>query len=127
VLAVSEALDLADRLMGALESGDAEAVRSLYSPDALIWHNFDNIEQTPDDNLRTLNWMVKNVEGLHYEDIRRHEIPGGYVQQHTFCGKSANGEEVRAPCCLIVQVAGGRITRLEEYLDQAAFAPLFKR
>ena len=113
--------------MDALERGDAEDVRSIYAPDAVIWHNFDNVEQTPDENLRTLNWMVKNVDGLRYEDIRRHEIPGGYVQQHTYCGTSRLGENVRTPCCLIVQVDGGRITRLDEYLDPAAFAPLFKR
>jgi ketosteroid isomerase-like protein len=123
---MSEALDLADQLMKSIESGDVDAVRSIYATDAVIWHNFDNVEQTPDENLRTLTWMVKNVGDVHYEDIRRHETAEGYVQQHTFCGTAASGEAVRAPCCLIVRVEEGRITRLEEYLDPAQFAPLFK-
>jgi ketosteroid isomerase-like protein len=124
---MADTLDLADRLMASIESGDVEAVRSIYAPDAVIWHNFDNLEQTPDENLRTLTWMVTNVGGVHYEDIRRHQTTDGYVQQHTFCGRAASGEEVRAPCCLIVRVEGGRISRLDEYLDPAQFAILFKR
>ena len=120
-------MSVADDLFAAIEKGDVDAVRSIYAPDAVIWHNFDNVEQTPDENLRTLTWMTANVGDLRYEDVRRQVTDEGYVQQHTFCGKARNGEVVRAPCCLIVRVKDGRITRLEEYLDPAQFAPLFAR
>ena len=34
-------LALADRLVTALESDDAETLRALYAPDITVWHNFD--------------------------------------------------------------------------------------
>jgi ketosteroid isomerase-like protein len=42
---MTNVLELADRLFKAVEKGDVETVRSIYSPDAVIWHNFDSLDQ----------------------------------------------------------------------------------
>ena len=42
------ATEVVIRFFAALEAGDIETVRSIYSPDALIWHNDDLIEQSVD-------------------------------------------------------------------------------
>ena len=39
--------DIADQLFAAIEAGDIDAVRDLYAPDAVIWHNTDETEQGP--------------------------------------------------------------------------------
>ncbi len=118
--------DIADRLIAAIESGDVDGVRSLYADDAVIWHNFDGIEQARDANLAVLAWLTSNVDKLHYDDIRRHAIDGGYVQQHVLRGTTKSGAELDVPSCLVVRVADGHITRIDEYLDSAHLRALLE-
>jgi ketosteroid isomerase-like protein len=117
-------LDLCERLFAAISAGDIEAVRAIYADDAVIWHNNDAIEQTPDQNLRVLRWVTRNVKDLRYEEIRRHETADGFVQQHVLRGIAPNGTALEIPACIVCIVKAGRITRLEEYLDSAHTAAL---
>ncbi len=116
---------LADRLIKAIEAGDADAVRAIYAEDARIWHNFDNIEQTVDENLATLAWMVERLPERHYEIVRREALPDGFLQQHVLKGRTRSGVEISSPACIICRVAGERIARLDEYLDTAGVSALF--
>ena len=116
--------DVADRLFAAIEAGDLEAVRSLYAPDAVVWHNTDDSEQTVEQNLRVLAWVVEHLADRRYEDVRRSPTPTGFVQQHVLRCTRPDGRRVEVPACLVVTVDGGRITRLEEYLDSAHVARL---
>ena len=50
---------LANDFLDAIERGDLEAVQKVYAPDAVIWHNFDNLEQRVADNLKMLAWMLR--------------------------------------------------------------------
>jgi ketosteroid isomerase-like protein len=111
-------LDLAERFFTAVERGDLEAVRALYAPEALIWHNHDGKEQTVEQNLRVLAWVARHLPGRRYRVRRRVAIPGGFLQQHVLEGETRNGP-FSMPACIVCEVAGGRITRLEEYLDSA--------
>ena len=117
-------LELAERLIAAIVAGDVEAVRDIYSPNARIWHNFDQLEQTVDENLGVLRWLVRNVSSLRYEEIRRHRTDAGFVQQHVLRGTSRSGQALELPACLICTVKDGHITRLEEYFDSAQLAPI---
>lgn len=118
-------LQLADRLFAAVAAGDLAALRDeIYAPDCRIWHNGDGVAQTVEQNLMVLGWAVKHIAELRYEEVRRQRTATGFVQQHVLRGRIANGTELRVPACMIGTVADGRITRLEEYLDMAHFAPL---
>jgi len=117
--------DVATALFTAIQAGDVAAVADLYADDAVIWHNFDGIAQPREANLAVLAWMTANVRDLRYEEIQRHEIDGGFVQQHVLRGTAASGAALDVPCCLVVQVDGdGKISRIDEYLDTAQLAPL---
>ena len=120
----AEMLALADRFFEAIPKGDIETIRSLYATDATVWHNFDGVAQTVDQNLRVLAWVAAGVEGLRYEDVRRRVTPDGWVQQHVLRGTAANGEPLEIEACIVFTVADGRITRVDEYLDSAQAAPL---
>ena len=111
--------ELADRLFAAIQQGDVDTVGGLYSDDAVIWHNFDGIEQPRDANLVVLAWMTANVDNLRYDDIQRHDFDGGFVQQHVLRGTTKTGAQLEVPSCLVVHVDGDRITRIDEYLDTA--------
>ncbi len=108
--------DIGDRLVAAIAAGDVEGVRAIYAPDATIWHNFDQRDQSPDENLLTLVDLHRRASNLQYTEIRRFVAPDGFVQQHVLTG-DARGGPLKMPAMIRFWVEGGRITRLEEYLD----------
>ena len=114
--------DIADRLFQAIEAGDIAAVRDLYAPDAVIWHNNDGVEQSPEQNLRVLQWVVDNLRDRAYDDVRRCTTDTGFVQQHVLRFTRADDTRQEIPACIVVQCADGKITRLDEYLDSAHIA-----
>jgi len=114
---MSDHLTIADRLFSAIAAGDVAAVRALYAPDARIWHNFDDVTQTAEENLAVLQWVTTHIRGLRYDDVRRQATPEGFVQQHVLRGTVGNGVAVEIPACIVVTVRDGRIARLDEYLD----------
>ncbi len=115
---------LADRLMGAIERGDIDTIKTCYAPDVRIWHNFDEIDQTLEDNIKIMHWMAKRLLDRKYTIESRRYFANGWVQQHVLTGTTPSGTAFRMPACIICQVKDGRVTRLEEYLDTAQTAPL---
>lgn len=115
--AASDPLDLVDRLIGAIETGDLADVRSLYGPGAVIWTCFDDHERDVDSSLRVLEWLVGATTERRYEVTRRIEIDGGVLQQHVLHATTPAGRTFSMPACLVIQVDDGHITRIDEYLD----------
>jgi ketosteroid isomerase-like protein len=122
-----EAEQIADALFGAIEAGDLDAVAALYRADVEVWLNTDGIARGRDANLRTLAWVVANLTDRRYEEIRRHRTDTGLVQQHVLRATTSAGRRVAVPACMVITIDGGRITRLEEYLDSAHIADLTAR
>lgn len=122
---MTDALAVADRFFRAIEAGDVDAIRAIYAPNAVIWHNNDLKEQTVDENLVVLSWVIKHLPKRRYVVKRRVAIPGGFLQQHVMEAETANGP-FSMPACIVVEVKDGRIARLDEYLDSAQTAPLAK-
>ena len=117
-------LGVAARFTEALNAGDADAVRNIYSTDAKIWHNFDQAYQSVDENIRTLVWLHTVLDNVDY-DIRRREVTSdGFFQQHVLRGKLPSGEAFAMPACAICKVENGRIVALDEYLDVSHVEPL---
>jgi ketosteroid isomerase-like protein len=120
-------LEIADRLFAAITAGNVDEVRNLYASSCVIWHNSDGTEQTVDENLKVLGWVVRHLENRRYEEVRRQETPSGFVQQHVLRGTTTGGVPIEIPACIVVRVEGGRITRLDEYIDSAHVLPLLKK
>jgi uncharacterized protein len=109
--------ELVARFFTALEAGDIDTVRAIYAPDALIWHNDDLIDQSVEDNLRVLAGLHRAVSGLRYDVVRRAVVDDGVLQQHVLRGTLPDGTDVELHAAMYLQVRGGHITRIEEYLD----------
>ena len=122
---MSDALEVAERFFRAIEAGDVDAIKAIYAPNAVIWHNNDQKEQTVDENMRVLSWVTRNLKNRHYRVKRRAAIPGGFMQQHVLEAETANGS-FSMPACIVVEVKDGRISRLDEYLDSGQTAVLTK-
>lgn len=117
-------LDVAEGFASALLAGDAAALTELFSPEAVLWHNFSGHEDAPASFVPGFVRFGARVQGLRFEDVRRVGTPTGFVEQHTIAGVTAAGAPVAIRECLIATVRDGRITRLNEYLDSAQLAPL---
>jgi ketosteroid isomerase-like protein len=119
-----ETLELAKAFIDALQAGDVDAARACLCEDAGIWHNFDDVDQTVDQNMALFEWMKRKSSARSYEITRLEEIEGGYLQQHILHMKNLAGESFAMHACVIVKVRDGRISRIEEYLDPAPTAAL---
>jgi ketosteroid isomerase-like protein len=112
-------VELVERFFAAIEAGDIDAVRAIYAPDAVIWHNDDLIEQPVEENLKVLAGLHKAVSGLRYEIVRRVPCDNGVIQQHILRGTLPGGQQVALHAAMYLQVEDGQVTRIEEYLDSA--------
>jgi len=110
---------LAARVITSIEAGDFDSLASCFAPDAVIWHNDDDLEVDFERVRRVLGWLHRHVDNLHYTRVRRRATSGGYVQQHVVEGDVKGGGVLYMPACLLAEVTGGCIVHLDEYLDSA--------
>ena len=115
----AQILDFAERFVSAIQTGDVEAVRACYAPDAKLWHNTDDIEQTVDQNMAVLNWFIKTLPDRYYRVLYRAALKDGFVQQHILEATLPDGTKWKMYACVVVRIENGVIVRLDEYLDSA--------
>jgi ketosteroid isomerase-like protein len=120
----NEFMAVAERFTAALNAGDADAVRQIYTENAKIWHNFNGLTQTVDENIKALKWIHRVLRDIDYDIQRREPTSDGFFQQHVLRGTLASGESFAMPACAICRVERGRISALDEYLDLAHTQPL---
>ncbi|MFD1191589.1 nuclear transport factor 2 family protein [Phenylobacterium conjunctum] len=118
-MTAAEIQALADRFFSAIEAGDIAAVGDCYADDVVIWHNDDKLETDKAANLKVLGGFIRIAPKRSYSDRRMILMENGFVQQHVLIAERADGRRLELPACLVIQVANGRITRLDEYLDSA--------
>lgn len=121
-----ETLEFADRFVNAIQTGDVETVRDCYHPDAKLWHNTDNIEQTVDQNMKVLDWFIRTLPDRVYRVVRREALPDGFLQQHVLEATLPDGTKWAMDACVVIKIENGKITRLDEYMDSAKGAELRK-
>ena len=114
-----QTLAFAEKFMTAIESGDMETVQGSYAPDAKIWHNNDNAEQSVEQNLKVLAWFARKLPSRHYRVVRREALKDGFFQQHVLEATLPDGTAWKMSACVIIRMQGGKIVRLDEYLDSA--------
>jgi ketosteroid isomerase-like protein len=105
---------LADRIPRAYEQNDADEIVGCYAPDARIWHNLDEVDQTVEEQLGATRWLNEQLKNLEFKIISRDFFDGGYVQQYVVHGAvPSSGDAFRMRLCMRVTVRDGRIARLE--------------
>jgi ketosteroid isomerase-like protein len=113
------AIDIAKQLFEQIEAKNVDGVAALYADGVQVWHNFDNATQTKAENLKVLGGLTKNVAHIRYDVTERVLLGDRMMQRHLLRCRVANGEEIVIPACIFVTVQGGKITRIDEYLDTA--------
>lgn len=115
---------LLDDFFAAIQRGDIDAVAACYADDVQVWHNVTGASLDKQGSLDLLRYWVRTVGDMRYDVLERRIFDGGAVQRHEVHGV-AHGTTLRVPVCIVFHVDGGRITRIYEYLDQAAVAVVF--
>jgi uncharacterized protein len=110
---------LADEFFAAVERADMDALAAMYTPDAVLWHNSDNREQPHAENTAMLRSLWHGFRSFEYRNVRRRILEGGFVQQHDTEVVTLQGERFTMHCCMVVSMRGGKVARVDEYLDSA--------
>jgi ketosteroid isomerase-like protein len=122
ILSDSKTQQTADQFFRALEMGDTTAVLSCYTENAIVWHNFDEVEMTPQQNIEQLKTFFEHFTSREYLDVQRAPLPDGrLLQQHVLRMVRRDGKSIDWPGCIILKFDGSKIARLEEYVDMSSF------
>ena len=108
-----------DRMFAALSAGDVAAACACFGLNATIWHGFDAIAQTAKEVAISWKAMIAHFPERGVVDVRRQPTPTGFVQQHLWTARTADGRAMAWPVCVVVQITDGLIARLDEYIDRA--------
>ncbi len=128
VVDAKQALDVAARYTAATNAGDVDALRALHAPDAVVWHNYDEVELPLERSLAVLGWLRRVAPDARFDDIRHNATADGFVQRSVLHATAPEGSRLHAPSCVVVTLAeDGRIVRVEEYLDPTPLAALSTR
>jgi hypothetical protein len=117
-------LGVAARYATASRSNDAELFRSLCAPEATTWHNFDGLEVTTGQTVRTIAWLHGAISNLLWNDVALYPTPTGFVSQTVMTGSAPGGPLLVHSCVIVTLNDAGLIVRAEEYLDTAQTAVL---
>jgi len=121
-----DAEQLASLFVDALQRADAQGMRACMAADARFWMNLGPTEHSVDERLALLEVERANLAEHEVEDARVTLTERGFVVQETVAGRTTAGDALRIPVCFVVSVHQGLITRVEEYTDSAAAAPLIR-
>ncbi len=117
--------EFADAIFDAIERGDGEAIAALWADDIEVWHSNDNVVQNKEQNLAVLNWMTRRTASIEYRDIVRDVTARGFAQRHVLHLVFDDERTADLHVAVFVEVEGGRVTRIDEYIDSAHAAAAF--
>ena len=132
---MGEARDLMDRITQGVTSGDAEALKAVYAPDAVIETPDAGSVRGHDAIVDYLMQFAQAFPDASWESVHEHEADDAAVDEGYFVGTHTGplrggptgetieptGKRVRVRECDVVTVSGGRVTSHRFYFDQMEF------
>jgi hypothetical protein len=117
-------LTAAEDLTRGMQANDADVLGAVYSSDALVWHNTDRRDASIGELLDVVRLLAQQSSCSMTVD-ERFVIDVGFFQTHTATYRFASGAGTQVQAALLAWVDDeGRISRVKEYLDSEALAPL---
>ena len=111
-----------DKFFSALAAGDLATCEALFTDDAVVWHNFDELEQPKKDALAALSGFA-HVQA-EFDIIGRDLVGSTCIQRHVVRLSLPDGSTLTMPAIQRICCQQGRISRIDEYLDSAQLGPL---
>jgi ketosteroid isomerase-like protein len=119
-------MTLADRFVAAVRAADPAAYGSLCTPGSRHCVNIGSVEHSLDERVALLARERALLAEFDMVDIRVHHTDVGFIVQANARGALHSGESIEMALCAVVTCVGDRISRVEEYVDSAAAAPLLR-
>lgn len=116
----SEVLSTVTKFFAALQSGDMATCETLFTEDGVVWHNYEQSEQSKAEALTALSGLAQL--NARFEIIGRDVIGNTCVQRHVVRVLLPGGEVAAIPALHRISLEGNRIRRIEEYMDSAQMA-----
>jgi ketosteroid isomerase-like protein len=108
---------VAESWEAACRACDNARIAGHLSDHAVVWYNFQpDIEHSRSAYFDMLETSAQTFSNQRYDDMRVHVHPGGFVEQATLAGDTAQGV-IELPFLLVATVEGDKITRIDEYFD----------
>jgi ketosteroid isomerase-like protein len=118
-------VNAADHLFAAIERGDEATLEQMFDDTIAVWRVGSRRDDEKARALRVLHWFIGVTEQRRYEILDRQLFPDGFVQQHILHGTGRNGGSIALRVCIVIKLnADALISRIDEYFDPAAMAPL---
>jgi ketosteroid isomerase-like protein len=114
-----DAVATAHAVFDALDARDFERFQSFFTPDAVIWHNFDTMEHTIPETAQVLEAHMGKLKESRYADRRYIAAPGGAVCQHVVRSETLTGDIIELHSMMRMFFENGRVRRIEEYFELA--------
>jgi ketosteroid isomerase-like protein len=115
-----DVLGTVEKFVAALATGDAVALDALFTDDAVIWHNYDQVGQPAREALAALAGLAALAP--RYEIAGRDLVGDACVQRHVVHIILPGGQPVSIPAIQRISVVDGQIRRIDEYMDSAQMA-----
>lgn len=109
-----------DKFFTALATGDQTTCEALFTDDAVVWHNYTQQEQPKSDALAALAGLAQMR--AEFEIVGRDFTDDICIQRHVVRVTLPNGDVAAIPAIQRISLSGGRIRRIEEYMDSAQMA-----
>ena len=106
-----------DKFVEALSTGDGASLDSLFTDDAEIWHNYDQIDQPAAEALAALAGLAQLKP--RYEIVGRDVMDSACIQRHVVHLTLPGGQAVSIPAIQRIALSDGLIRRIDEYMDSA--------
>jgi ketosteroid isomerase-like protein len=118
-------LNVADQLFAAIERGDESELEQMFDDDIAVWRVGSRRDDEKARALRVLHWFIDVTQQRHYEILDRRVFSDGFVQQHVLHAAGRDGGSIALRVCIVIKLnADALISRIDEYFDPAAMAPL---
>jgi uncharacterized protein len=115
---VADASTIAAALHAALATGEATAFGDLCAEDVVVWHNSDRVDLGKDSALERISALTRQADKVTVEVVRLAQTDFGFADQIVLRGTlRATGQPLELHNCLLVTVRGGKVERLDEYVD----------
>lgn len=115
--AIERVKTVAESWEAACRAHDNARIVEHLADDGVVWYNFQpDTEHPKAAYFDILESSAKTFSNQRYNDMRVHFHPGGFVEQATLVGDTANGV-IETPFLLVATVEGDKITRIAEYFD----------
>jgi uncharacterized protein len=118
--------DIADAIGRSVATRDLGIARKLFAPGATVWNAMGDATMTVQESLRRLQAVWDVTSELSYVEARVTPTAQGYLDQHYVQAVMKSGLHIRFPAIMVVTINDGLITRLEEYIEANAAAPIFE-